>query len=504
MNGKKTIKMLKGETWFACVVGYGEQMPFDCDTRLTCKMSEANFTNQTSPLMLSSAGRVIHSEDFDFEIENGKIIFSEIKGNFSVIAAGKTLKDAYLYAMERFYPANGKIPPEIFFRKPQFNDWMEVGFVQTQQKIISFAEEIKSSGYPYGVLMIDDKWSDYYGAFDFNGSRFHNPKEMFDKLHEAGFKVMLWETPFITADSPEYRELSKRGLLIKNADGDVALREWWNGFSAILDLSNPKAAEWLRDKNDGLMKSGADGFKLDGGDSKYYRKGDIAFSAESPNELNKKYSEFAEEYEYNELRSSFGSGGRALVQRQSDKRHSWESLKKLIPSLLVQSLSGYAYSCPDMVGGGSEGDMEKTLDEELFVRYAECAALMPMIQFSKLPFRHLNKQNNELCKKFAKLHESFSDYIVELARRYSTTNEPICRPICYEFPDGGYEREMQMFMLGDKFLVAPVVEKGQSQKTVRLPSGKRWKYVPDGKIYDGGEIPTVNAPIDVLPFFEKL
>ena len=57
------------------------------------------------------------------------------------------------------------------------------------------------------------------------------------------------------------------------------------------------------------------------------------------------------------------------------------------------------------------------------------------------------------------------------------------------------------FMLGDKYLVAPVLEKGATEREVVFPEGK-WIDIDDGKVYKKGKH-KVYAPIDKLPVFEK-
>ena len=94
------------------------------------------------------------------------------------------------------------------------------------------------------------------------------------------------------------------------------------------------------------------------------------------------------------------------------------------------------------------------------------------------------------------------EYIYKLAENACKTGEPITRHLAYEYPNEGFEREMTAFMLGDKYLVAPVLEKGVFQRTVRLPQGK-WEYI-DGEIFDGGKEVTVDAPLDTLPYFKKV
>ena len=94
------------------------------------------------------------------------------------------------------------------------------------------------------------------------------------------------------------------------------------------------------------------------------------------------------------------------MQRLSDKDHSWSDLQNLIPDIVAQGLMGYAYVCPDMIGGGQwmafrEGAV---VDQELVVRSAQVHALMPMMQFSVAPWRVLSQENNASCLEMAKLH----------------------------------------------------------------------------------------------------
>ena len=71
----------------------------------------------------------------------------------------------------------------------------------------------------------------------------------------------------------------------------------------------------------------------------------------------------------------------------------------------------------------------------------------------------------------------------------------------YEYPNMGYEKIYDQFMLGSDVLVAPVIVKGQFKRQVVLPKGK-WKYLGE-KEYEGGKIVTVDSPLEVLPYFIK-
>jgi len=128
---------------------------------------------------------------------------------------------------------------------------------------------------------------------------------------------------------------------------------------------------------------------------------------------------------------------------------------------MSQSVMGYAYTCPDMIGGGEYRSFlnASTIDEELVVRSAQVHTLMPMMQFSVAPWRVLSKENVKICQKMAKLHVEMGSYILELAHEASKTGEPIVKPMALAYPEAGYETIKDQFLLGNDILVAPVLEK---------------------------------------------
>ena len=100
---------------------------------------------------------------------------------------------------------------------------------------------------------------------------------MVETLKGLGFATMLWIAPFVTSDTPTYRFLRDQGMLVMNSDGKPAIGEWWDGWSAALDLRDREANEWLVGQLDGLCKQyGVDGFKFDGGDAAFYRSESVS------------------------------------------------------------------------------------------------------------------------------------------------------------------------------------------------------------------------------------
>ena len=511
------LEFLEGEYWWAGLSSLGYQTPIDQNSSFSFDLWGDNKGNQAQPLLLSSKGRYIWSEEpINVNINNGLINVSVRDGEILSGKSGKNLRTAYEFVVENFFPPNGKIPDELLFTQPQYNTWIELTYDQNEEDILKYANAIIDNGYPPGVIMIDDNWQDNYGSWDFSPKRFSDPKGMIDKLHKMGFKVMLWICPFVSPDSEIFRKLAREGMLIldrerthevnwTNTQENAAIIRWWNGASACLDLSNPKTQKWFKDQLDYLIQEyGVDGFKFDAGDARFYRDNIVSFKDGIPNDHSTYFAEIGLEYPLNEYRASWKMAGLPLAQRHRDKRHLWEDLRKLIPDQMSQSVMGYAYTCPDMIGGGEYGSFRElsTIDEELIVRSAQVHALMPMMQFSVAPWRILSSENQEICLQMAKLHEKMGDHILDLAHQAAKSGEPIVKPMELAFPGNGYETIIDQFVLGDDIIVTPVLEKESRSRTVILPKG-RWKD-ENGKIYKGNREIKIEVPLKRLPYFKKV
>ena len=504
------IEIAEGECWWGLATDLGRLMPFDRQTSLSLDHRTQNLNNQTTPLLLSNRGNWVWSTGpIVCTIEGGKITI-DTRGELTRGTAEEaTLRGAYKEACGRFFAPSGVVPPKEFFTQPQYNTWIELTYNQNEADVLAYAEGIVRNGYPTGVLMIDDNWQKYYGNFEFRPDRFPNPKGMVDKLHEMGFKVMLWVCPFVSPDSAEYRYLASKGYLIKRADGSSpAIVEWWNGHSAAYDMSNPEAVAHLRGELQKLQREyGIDGFKFDAGDPERYLEGRVMPYTEDAYdcEQTELWAKFGLEFPYNEFRACWKMGGEALVQRLGDKDYSWGDVAKLAPSMVAAGLMGHLYTCPDMIGGGQWtsffGVNAENIDQRLVVRSCQIHSMMPMMQFSVAPWRILSPEYQAICHRYANWHAEIGEYIYAEALKASVTGEPIVRHMEYAFPNEGFERCTDQYMLGERYLVAPIMGPEDS-RTVMLPRG-RWKD-DSGKLYRGGRTYTIEVPIDRLLWFERV
>lgn len=512
-----SICIQAGEYWWGGSTNSGISQPFSRDS-----VYEADFrrsaSNQTMPLLLSSQGRYIWSESpFAIKIADGNIY---IEGSEIVVAqCGNTLREAYLGAMRAHFPFSDQKLPGKFFAVPQYNTWMQFTYTPTQEGVLRYAHAVLDNGFPAGILIIDEGWHGKYGLWQFDRAKFPDPRAMVDELHRLGFTVMLWVTPYTATDGkelieqifPQYNQEAEKYLL-RNAAGDPALMLWWNGYSFMHNLTNPYDKALLDHRLHALMEEyGIDGFKFDGGSLEGYTARMMVNgppkAGYDPVALNIAWNDFGARYAFHEYKDTFKGGGKAVIQRLRDRDHAWDGgngLDSILPSALVAGLIGHPYICPDMIGGGEWTIREKysdRFDPELFVRMAQASALFPMMQFSWAPWDDLDAQDLAIVREAAALHTALSPEILALVEHARLTGEPIMRPLEYEYPNEGYARITDQFLLGRDILVAPVIQKSATSRTVILPAG-RWQSQTDGTVYESGTH-IVPAPRSALPWFRR-
>jgi alpha-glucosidase (family GH31 glycosyl hydrolase) len=499
------IPFLEGEYWWGGRTADGVEMPFSASSTHRVELHTDLRSNQAAPFLVSSHGRYLWSEHpFCYEFRDSAIFLTGSVYPILLSEGHETLAAAFRAASKAHFPPAGKTPPGEFFSAPQYNTWIELNHNQTQQGVLEYARGLIENGYSPGVFMIDAGWSEYFGHLDFHPGRFPDPHAMVRELKDDGFKVMLWVSPYFSADSREYRRWRDRpGWLLRNRDGTPAVLEWWDGYSVHLDITHPEAVAWFHGELRRLQRDyGIDGFKFDAGDALHFKNRPGSWLDAAPVDLTQAWARIGMEYPYNEFRACWKMSGQPIVQRLHDRAPAWDEsgLASLIPNGIAMGLIGHPFLCPDMVGGGDYlyfTDSQHPVDEELFVRCAQTSALFPMVQFSSAPWRVLSLKGLELCKAAVRLRASFVPLLMEEAKASSVTGQPILRSLEYEFPHQGYADIKDQFMVGSTLMVAPVLSPGVCTRKVAIPPGT-WRD-DRGETITGPKQLEIETPLARLP-----
>ena len=205
------------------------------------------------------------------------------------------------------------------------------------------------------------------------------------------------------------------------------LVHWWQGIGAVLDSTNPEAADWyVTSHRDFKQKFGLDSFKFDSGELNHcpdYFTSSVDLT--NPNEYTTRYAQIVAKLgNMVELRAAYRSQELPIFVRMLDKLSRWDhfnGLKTMIPTALLMSTLGYHFVLPDMIGGNAyseEQDLTLTVmpDRELFIRWVELSAYLPAMQFSIAPWQY-DEEVVKISRDYVKVHEDVVTPVVLRAAR---------------------------------------------------------------------------------------
>ena len=412
---------------------------------------------------------------------------------------------------------------------------------RTQEEVLSVAREYHRRGIPLDVIVIDFFHWTRQGEWKFDPVYWPDPAAMVRELKSYGIRCMISVWPTVDKKSENFAEMRQKGLLIRPERGSQCFD--FLGDSYLYDATNPAAQAYLWDKcRRNYFEDGIDMFWLDEAEPeytaydfdnyRYYLGTDLQVGNVYPVMHAKAFwdgqTAAGQKDICNLIRCAWaGSQKYGVVLWSGDIIGNFETLRDQFAAGLNVSLAGIPWWTTDI--GGFFVDVTAPGHKELLIRWFEWATFCPVLRLhgDKGPcesaplddrdwgggFCHTGRDNElwsygedvyEILKHYVAVREQMKPYLKEVMREASENGSPVMRAMFYEFPDDPacWETDEQ-YMFGSRYLVAPVLYAGMTEREVYLPAGE-WKNMATGKVLAGGQKVTVAAPLEVIPVFEKL
>ena len=358
-----------------------------------------------------------------------------------------------------------------------FGLWMSRMSYKSQEEVESVARELRARRIPCDVIHIDTDWFDVPWANDltFSGERFPDHRRMIRTLRDAGFRLSLWQIPYIAESSSFFSEGSEKGYFVRTESGDTAMLEGFFGTAAVIDFSNPEAVEWYRRRIAALIDDGVAAIKTDFGEGAPV---DGVYHAGSGREMHNLYPLLYNRAIYPHLqslnedtlvwgRSAWAGSQRYPVVWGGDPAALWEDLANLWHGGLGLGLSGVPFWSVDIGAFGG------TPTPAMYVRWAE-AGLMVTHPRAHGPIARepwaFGEEVEAIVRRWIEVRYRLIGYIWSEARRAVRLSEPMHRAMVFDFPaDPTVATIDDQFLLGRSLLVAPILDEGTTRR-VYLPS----------------------------------
>lgn len=350
--------------------------------------------------------------------------------------------------------------------------------------------------------------------------QYSNLPEKIKEWNEKGIKFLGYINPFIALEKDIYEEAKANGYCVKDKEGNDYQVTITTFPAAMVDFTNPDAYEWYK----GLIKNNMIGIGLSGwmADFGEYLPVDcVLHSGEDPYEMHNRWPAIWAKLN-NEAIAEAGKEGEVFfftraghtetikyshLMWNGDQHVDWsldDGIAAVVPATLSLAMSGYGMAHSD-VGGYTTMKKRLSRDKELLLRWEEMNAFSPLYRFHEGNQPVMNVQfdgDEELynqLEKFTNTHVRLKGYIKELVDENVNKGTPVMRPLFYHYDEPRAYTESLEYLLGRDILVAPVIDKGATTKTVYLPEDE-WVHLYSGKEFDGGMV-IVGAPVGEPPVF---
>ncbi|GJQ09314.1 hypothetical protein GpartN1_g1105.t1 [Galdieria partita] len=414
----------------------------------------------------------------------------------------------------------GETPQEVFNQyllvtgRPAMTQRFALGYHQSrwnyrdQMDTLTVNQRFDQFNIPCDVIWLDIEHTNGKRYFTWDMEKFPDPSSLLKQIGDNGRKLVTIVDPHIKVDNDYfvYREAKTNQFFIRKQDeSEAEYSGWcWAGLSAYLDFVSDKVRNWWSkrfhpryyphfgdnlytwiDMNEPTVFDGPENTipksvrHLDGWEHR---------------QVHNMYGFYMHKATYYGLLQSRNFSDRPFVLSRSfftgshrygavwtgDNQANWEHLRYSIPMILSLQISGMILSGADV--GGFFFDP----DPELLIRWYETAAFQPFFRAHahedtrrREPWE-FDERTTMLMRKAVLRRYEFMPYWYTLFAASSSSHceadfencGPPMRPLFWEFSsDRKTWKEQTEWMIGNALLVAPILEKDSSMRTVYLPPG---------------------------------
>ncbi len=428
-----------------------------------------------------------------------------------------------------FFAIGGDTPERILYGYRQltgfpsmppvwsFGTWMSRMTYFSADEVNEICDRMRAEGYPCDVIHLDTGWfkTDWLCEWKFNDERFPDPKGFIQKLKKQGYRVSLWQLPYISYAAAQYEEASRNHYISQSEKKIQGASNFSvQDYAGTIDFTYAPATEWYKNLLRQLLEMGVACIKTDFGEDIHM---DAQYHGMTPKELRNIYSLYYQKaaYEVTEevngegivwARSAWAGCQRYPLHWGGDSASSWDGLAGSLKGGLHFGLSGFGFWSHDVPGFHSVPNFMNTrLDETVYVRWTQFGVFTSHLRyhgsFKREPWHYPTIA--PIVRDWLQLRYHLMPYILEQARKTTQTGYPMLRALCLMFPGDRLCRHIDdEYMFGDDFLVAPVMN-AEGVRDVYLPEGKWVNFFTKERFEGPVWLKDLQVPLEEMPVYVR-
>ncbi|MFF9279212.1 glycoside hydrolase family 31 protein [Streptomyces griseosporeus] len=399
----------------------------------------------------------------------------------------------------------------------------------SEQEVRRIVAGYRERDLPLDAVHLDIDHLDRHQVFTVDGERFPELPRLAQDLRRDGVRLVSIVDPAVKAARGNAVYDAGTGLdaFVRDASGRLVEGLVWPGTSVFPDFTHARVRKWWGGLYAERLAQGFSGFWHDMNEpASFAAFGETTLPRSARHALEGRGGDHREAHNvyalcmaraaYEGLRELvpherpflFSRSGWVGMQRyggtwSGDVATGWPGLRASLSLVVGLGLCGVPYSGPDV--GGFTGSPSP----ELFLRWFQLGAYLPLFrthaslragrrepwEFGAEVLRHARVALRE--------RRRLRPYFVTLAHLARRTGAPYVRPVWWGTPEDRSLRDCEdAFLLGDAFLVAPVLGPGADRRAVQLPRG-RWYDTVTERAYEGPGQVLVDAPLARIPVLAR-
>ena len=399
-----------------------------------------------------------------------------------------------------------------------FGVWMSRMTYFSADEVDDICDRLRREHYPCDVIHLDTGWfkTDWLCEWKFNEERFPDPERFIRGLKGKGFRVTLWQLPYVAEGAEQIDEAREHHYICTLTKQQK--REGSN-FSALdyagtIDFTDPDATEWYKGLLRRLLNMGVAAIKTDFGENIHM---DAVYKNMSPELLNNLYALLYQKAAYEVTKEVTGDGivwARAAwagCQRYplhwgGDSCSSWDGMAGSLKGGLHFGLSGFAFWSHDVPGFHTLPNfMNSVVADDVYVRWTQFGVFS-----SHIRYHGTNKREPwhypaiaETVKKWWNLRYKLIPYILRESEKATKGGSTVLQALVFHHP---HDRQCwhidDEYYFGDDFLVAPVMN-SEGRRDVYLPEGNWVNFFTGERISGGRWLYGLEVPLELMPVYVR-
>ena len=383
--------------------------------------------------------------------------------------------------------------------------WHRTHIAATADDVLAEAREYRRRGLPCDVIGLEPGWhtTAYPTSYEWAKDRFPDPETFVSELAGMGFRVNLWENPYV----------SPRARIHKPLEPLSGSHTVWGGLVPDYTLAEARAILQAQHEEDHL-DIGISGYKLDECDGSELTNHAWMFPM---------HALFPSGHDGEQMRQVYGLLLQALYEemfRQRDQRtyglvrasmaggcalpyvlySDLYDHRQFIRALCNASFSGLLWT-PEVRGASSPEELVRRMQVVCLSPLAQLNAWNTQTKLWSFP------EVEHIIRKYLRLRMSLLPYLYSAFARYRFQGVPPFRAMALEIDPETAQRQPELlelddqYMIGDDLLAAPLLA-GESFRQVYLPPGMWYDY-ETGQPYEGGQMVWVSPGLERMPLFVR-